>query len=161
MTESSENMTISRKKVRRIIALGIILLAFFQYQYNADFWASFWRLAKRSETGQLQVQGWAGCDVKVDPKIGFYLNKMNDEEFTSLWSIQSKAYDFTYEDVKNSMFEHCPPQTLDAIDTEMGQYSSFHNAVEKEAYKIVLRDRLQYQLKFLNRDFSALKEFQK
>ena len=77
------------------------------------------------------------------------MEEISDEDFSKAWKKDSQTYKFTYDDVKFEMEESCPIRD----DSEIGKGYPYD-----ESWYAKERRMQRYKKKFLNREFTALKE---
>ena len=99
---------------------------------------------QRSEVANYFVGDYAGCNARA------MMEELSNEDFSKAWKKDSQTYKFTYDDVKFEMEESCPIKSDERVEF---LYQSQGRTVIQKIKK--LQD---YQRKFLNREFTALKE---
>jgi hypothetical protein len=140
----SENICISKKSIGRGVLLGLVLFAAWQYLFHRDDWRREFRSMMRSEAADLAVESFAGCQIRTD------LHNVSDQEFGEIWKESTSLYHFDYYDVREIMEQKCPVESDPEI--EKHERSSGQETIKKVK---AIRD---YQVRFLNRQYTALRE---
>lgn len=133
-----------RKHFGKILLALLVLFFLWQTLFHADYWKYVWRHLNRSDVGNIELEAYAGCNARA------MMEEISDEDFSKAWKKDSQTYGFTYEDVKFEMEESCPIKSDERVEF---LYQSQGRTVIQKIKK--LQD---YQRKFLNREFTALKE---
>jgi len=114
------------------------------------------RESPHERLARFSIEGFAGC--------GRGAFNLSDEEFSESWKNDTKVYEFGYEDVVDVMEKKCPIETdkqiqkkyqylLDGKDLYPDMDETKEGLLSIESEK-KMRD---YQLRFLNKEFTALK----
>ena len=119
---------------------------------------------QRSEVANYFVGDYAGCNARA------MMEELSNEDFSKAWKKDSQTYKFTYDDVKFEMEESCPIRD-DLENTQSESYKKHIQWMEtlddvsrkeeekKSSMWIKKLKKIQiYQLRFLNKEFTALKE---
>ena len=102
------------------------------------------------------------------------VERMTDEQFSMLWEEESVREHFDAIDVDRYMMRHCPPITSEEVRIGRERYYASYNEflrensrseVSREEQEKDIERAIQkeiavsvYQKKFLNREFSSLKD---
>lgn len=134
-----------RKNGKKIILAIIAIFVLWQVVFNGDYWKYVWRDIKRDNVADVMVEMFAGCNVRSS------IEELSDEDFSNYWREKINIYGFNYYDVKFIMEHSCPILSDAEIEAPPFVYGS-KELIEKSKR---VRD---YQIKFINREFTALQE---
>lgn len=114
------------------------------------------------------IDMFAGCNSKSMMELTV------DQGMTNIWQKESEEYHFDAIDVDRYMTNHCPSRTSEEVRTESEKYYTSYNEFlrgkgrpeisqeeqEKEIERAIQKEIVvsAYQKKFLNREFTALKD---
>ena len=104
------------------------------------------------------VDIFAGCQAKT------MMETKTDEEFTIRWEKESKEGHFDAIDVDRHMLKYCPPSTPEKIKNGWDEYfkdKNYSDMDEEEEKQRRIEKSIkmsEYKRKFLNREFTALKD---
>lgn len=114
------------------------------------------------------IDTFAGCNSKSMMELAI------DQGMTNIWSKESSEYHFDAIDVDRYMMKHCPSSTSEEVKAESEKYYTSYNEflrgegqpeISQEEQKKEIERAIQkeivvsaYQKKFLNREFTALKD---
>lgn len=114
------------------------------------------------------IDAFAGCNWKSMIELS------TDQGMTNIWPEESKKYHFDAIDVDRYMMKHCPPSTSEEmrLDSEK-HYISYNDFLKEKEQPEISREEQEkkiervieklisissYQQKFLNREFTILKD---
>jgi hypothetical protein len=143
-----------------LVTAAIAMLIFWsKYDVISDRFGREYRNFTGSQQRQEAIESYAGCQART------MIDQLSDEEFSKLWEKYSKELNFDAKDVDEWMKKRCPVQTTEQIKYNQIRYQ---DALRKETGTVIdngeINSRIErsedisrYQLKFLNREFSALR----
>lgn len=149
---------IKSKAIKLVIfILGISTFLFVYRVQIGDYLFRGYKNFRRSWVGMMDIEMYAGCQPKT------MIDEKSDEVFSKMWTEDSKKYNFDAIDVDRYMMQRCPPCTRKEIEAILENYFKDKNFPDMDEEKTKLEgiqrtsEISEYQNKFLNREFTALK----
>ena len=113
---------------------------------------------RMSDNRQIRIETYAGCQIKT------MIDQESNESFSQMWEKDSKRYDFDVIDIDNWMMDRCHPISDEESRVWLANYFNsvdFPDMDEEKEERLRLERSMSmnsYQRKFLNREFSTLKD---
>lgn len=156
-----------------IIAIFVISAVFLMFVHREQIFNAFsrayWDFQRGGvgDPGHLSVQTFAGCQPRTNMEL------ISDQGMTNIWMEESIKYHFDAIDVDRYMLDYCPPSMPEEVkiyldeyykkirEYEKGKgYPSLNKEDEEKEKKTRIEKAIkvsEYQYKFLNREFTILK----
>jgi hypothetical protein len=126
-----------------IVGISIFFGGFFIEQYWDSVSDRLMRMKRNfmmSDGRQRGIERYAGCQLQT------MIDTESDQVFSDMWKKDSTMYNFDTKDVDEWMMVRCSPPSIVEFTTNKIHYSETRT-----------RGMIQYQYKFLQRDFTVLK----
>lgn len=137
------------------------MLALHWEQAKSELIRSYWSFRRGGvgDPGNLTVQTFAGCQGRT------MMEEVTDEQFTERWQEELSFYHFDAIDIDRYMMAHCPPGTGTREEatqfwTEYYKDKDYADMDEEKEKREQIEKSIKtsaYQQKFLNREFTVLK----